>query len=78
FNSVASATARCGVGQVPDHSSLAHLYCEHPSGKMEIEHGWPPEDYFIAADRDASGTVHGHLENGDRGKFTNAPNCLTC
>ncbi|UQQ18421.1 DUF823 domain-containing adhesin [Salmonella sp. WGH-01] len=43
---------------MPDQSSLAHLYSEHPSGKMEIEHGWPTEDYFIAADSDASGTVH--------------------
>lgn len=78
FNSVASATAQCGVGQVPDQSSLAHLYSEHPSGKMEIEHGWPTEDYFIAADSDASGTVHVNLENGDSNKFTNQPNYLTC
>ncbi|MGL0119372.1 Immunoglobulin-like domain BIg-containing protein, partial [Salmonella enterica subsp. enterica] len=40
--------------------------------------GWPTEDYFIAADSDASGTVHVNLENGDSGKFTNAPNYLTC
>ncbi|WP_275548671.1 adhesion domain-containing protein, partial [Salmonella enterica] len=78
FNSVASATAQCGVGQVPDQSSLAHLYSEHPSGKMEIEHGWPTEDYFIAADSDASGTVHVNLANGDSNKFTNQPNYLTC
>ncbi|ECI7964421.1 hypothetical protein E2D61_09010 [Salmonella enterica subsp. enterica] len=78
FNSVASATAQCGVGQVPDQSSLAHLYSEHPSGKMESEHGWPTEDYFIAADSDASGTVHVNLANGDSNKFTNQPNYLTC
>ncbi|EIC9641009.1 hypothetical protein QYJ89_003833 [Salmonella enterica] len=78
FNSVASATAQCGVGQVPDQSSLAHLYSEHPGGKMESEHGWPTEDYFIAADNDASGTVHVNLENGDSDKFTNEPNYLTC
>lgn len=65
FNSVASATAQCGVGQVPDQSSLAHLYSEHAGGQMESEHGWPTEDYFIAADSDASGTVHVNLENGD-------------
>lgn len=41
FNSVASATAQCGVGQVPDQSSLAHLYSEHAGGQMESEHGWP-------------------------------------
>lgn len=78
FNSVASATAQCGVGQVPDQSSLAHLYSEHTGGKMESEHGWPTEDYFIAADSDASGTVHVNLENGDSGKFTDTPNYLTC
>ncbi|ECD1236283.1 exotoxin [Salmonella enterica subsp. enterica serovar Weltevreden] len=78
FNSVETATAQCGIGQVPDQSSLAHLYSEHPGGKMESEHGWPTEDYFIAADNDASGTVHVNLENGDSGKFTNAPNYLTC
>lgn len=78
FNSVETATAQCGTGQVPDQSSLAHLYSEHPGGKMESEHGWPTEDYFIAADNDASGTVHVNLENGDSGKFTNAPNYLTC
>lgn len=78
FNSVASATAQCGVGQVPDQSSLAHLYSEHAGGKMESEHGWPTEDYFIAADSDASGTVHVNLENGDSGKFTDTPNYLTC
>ncbi|EBX9477649.1 hypothetical protein DUA64_04555 [Salmonella enterica subsp. enterica serovar Abony] len=78
FNSVASATAQCGVGQVPDQSSLAHLYSEHAGGQMESEHGWPTEDYFIAADNDASGTVHVNLENGDSGKFTNQPNYLTC
>ncbi|WP_139770245.1 adhesion domain-containing protein, partial [Salmonella enterica] len=32
FNSVASATAQCGTGQVPDQSSLAHLYSEHAGG----------------------------------------------
>lgn len=78
FNSVASATAQCGVGQVPDQSSLAHLYSEHAGGQMESEHGWPTEDYFIAADSDASGTVHVNLENGDSGKFTDTPNYLTC
>lgn len=78
FNSVASATAQCGVGQVPDQSSLAHLYSEHTGGQMESEHGWPTEDYFIAADSDASGTVHVNLENGDSGKFTDTPNYLTC
>lgn len=78
FNSVASATAQCGVGQVPDQSSLAHLYSEHAGGQMESEHGWPTEDYFIAADNDASGTVHVNLENGDSGKFTDTPNYLTC
>ncbi|ECK9418877.1 hypothetical protein CFSAN000604_24225, partial [Salmonella enterica subsp. enterica serovar Paratyphi C str. CFSAN000604] len=36
------------------------------------------EDYFIAADSDASGTVHVNLENGDSGKFTDTPNYLTC
>ncbi|WP_146642193.1 adhesion domain-containing protein, partial [Salmonella enterica] len=76
FNSVASATAQCGVGQVPDQSSLAHLYSEHTGGQMESEHGWPTEDYFIAADSDASGTVHVNLENGDSGKFTDTPNYL--
>lgn len=55
FNSVASATAQCGVGQVPDQSSLAHLYSEHAGGQMESEHGWPTEDYFIAADSVALG-----------------------
>ncbi|EDT1456703.1 hypothetical protein CE894_001433 [Salmonella enterica subsp. enterica serovar Ramatgan] len=78
FNSVASATAQCGTGQVPDQSSLAHLYSEHAGGQIESEHGWPTEDYFIAADSDASGTVHVNLENGDSGKFTNEPNYLTC
>lgn len=78
FNSVASATAQCGTGQVPDQSSLAHLYSEHAGGQMESEHGWPTEDYFIAADSDASGTVHVNLENGDSGKFTDTPNYLTC
>lgn len=78
FNSVASATAQCGVGQVPDQSSLAHLYSEHAGGQMESEHGWPTEDYFIAADSDASGTVHVNLENGDSGKFTDTSNYLTC
>ncbi|EAO5659789.1 hypothetical protein GQT80_000776 [Salmonella enterica] len=72
------ATAQCGVGQVPDQSSLAHLYSEHAGGQMESEHGWPTEDYFIAADSDASGTVHVNLENGDSGKFTDTPNYLTC
>ncbi|ECP3569911.1 intimin-like inverse autotransporter SinH [Salmonella enterica] len=75
---MASATAQCGVGQVPDQSSLAHLYSEHAGGQMESEHGWPTEDYFIAADSDASGTVHVNLENGDSGKFTDTPNYLTC
>ncbi|EDS6428080.1 hypothetical protein XS46_003670, partial [Salmonella enterica subsp. enterica] len=78
FNSVASATAQCGTGQVPDQSSLAHLYSEHPGGQIESEHGWPTEEYFIAADSDASGTVHVNLANGDRGKFTNQPNYLAC
>lgn len=78
FNSVASATAQCGTGQVPDQSSLAHLYSEHAGGQIESEHGWPTEDYFIAADSDASGTVHVNLENGDSGKFANEPNYLTC
>ncbi|EID2562303.1 exotoxin [Salmonella enterica] len=78
FNSVASATAQCGTGQVPDQSSLAHLYSEHAGGQMESEHGWPTEDYYIAADSDASGTVHVNLENGDSGKFTDTPNYLTC
>ncbi|EBY6259676.1 hypothetical protein D5O62_12950 [Salmonella enterica subsp. enterica serovar Warnow] len=78
FNSVASATAQCGTGQVPDQSSLAHLYSEHAGGQIESEHGWPTEDYFIAADSDASGTVHINLENGDSGKFANEPNYLTC
>lgn len=78
FKTVAAATAQCGTGQVPDQSSLAHLYSEHAGGKMESEHGWPTEDYFIAADNDASGTVHVNLENGDSGKFTNEPNYLTC
>ncbi len=45
---------------------------------MEIEHGWPTEDYFIAADSDASGTVHVNPANGDSNKFTNQPNYLTC
>ncbi|EBV1218375.1 hypothetical protein DNW00_17190 [Salmonella enterica subsp. enterica serovar Neunkirchen] len=78
FNSVEKATAQCGIGQVPDQSSLAHLYSEHAGGKMESEHGWPTEDYYIAADSDASGTAHVNLENGDSGKFTNQPNYLTC
>ncbi|MEA7604751.1 DUF823 domain-containing adhesin, partial [Salmonella enterica subsp. enterica serovar Agona] len=42
------ATAQCGTGQVPDQSSLAHLYSEHAGGQMESEHGWPTEDYYIA------------------------------
>lgn len=78
FNSVEKATAQCGIGQVPDQSSLTHLYSEHAGGKMESEHGWPTEDYYIAADSDASGTAHVNLENGDSGKFTNQPNYLTC
>ncbi|EKF5619774.1 hypothetical protein OZQ94_002530 [Salmonella enterica subsp. enterica] len=78
FNSVDKATAQCGTGQVPDQSSLEHLYSENASGKMESEHGWPTSDFFIAADNDASGTVHVNLENGDSGKFTNEPNYLTC
>ncbi|WP_348257625.1 hypothetical protein, partial [Salmonella enterica] len=49
-----------------------------PCGKMEIEHGWPTEDYVIAADRDASWSVLVNLENGDSCKFTNAPNYMTC
>ncbi|RAN03430.1 hypothetical protein SE13_22655, partial [Salmonella enterica subsp. enterica serovar Thompson] len=60
----------CGVGQGPDQSSLAHLYSEHAGGQMESEHGWPTEDYFIAADSDASGTVNVNLEHGDSGAFT--------
>lgn len=78
FNSVDKATAQCGTGQVPDQSSLEHLYSENASGKMESEHGWPTSDFFIAADNDESGTVHVNLENGNSGKFTNQPNYLTC
>ncbi|TRR04185.1 hypothetical protein DNP55_25450, partial [Salmonella enterica subsp. enterica serovar Panama] len=37
FNSVASAPAQCGTGQVPDQSSLAPLYSEHAGGQRGSE-----------------------------------------
>ncbi|SUH02431.1 outer membrane protein RatA [Salmonella enterica subsp. enterica] len=43
FNSVEKATAQCGIGQVPDQSSLTHLYSEHAGGKMESEHAGQPK-----------------------------------
>ncbi|EHL3467989.1 hypothetical protein LAN87_001603 [Salmonella enterica] len=79
FNSVEAATAQCGTGEVPDQSSLDHLYSENSANAMETVHGWPTQKQaYITADTDGTQTIHVNLSNGDDGRFTNSANYLTC
>lgn len=76
FGSVADATEQCGTGQVPDTSSLTHLYNEHPTNQMKTEHGWPTGLHaYISADP-GTPSVNVSLANGDIGSGTS--NYLTC
>ncbi|MFP2832434.1 adhesion domain-containing protein [Citrobacter portucalensis] len=76
FSSVEAATSQCGTGQVPDTSSLTHLYGENPSNKMETDHGWPTgQQSYITAEAGAQ-PVNVSLENGNTGD--GGANYLTC
>lgn len=79
FNSVASATAQCGVGQVPDQSSLAHLYSEHTGGQMESEHGWPVagNKSWWAADREPNTGYYQFINLNSGGKGTASSSTAT-
>lgn len=79
FNSVASATAQCGVGQVPDQSSLAHLYSEHTGGQMESEHGWPVagNKSWWAADRAPNTGYYQFINLNSGGKGTASSSTAT-
>ncbi|KFC96458.1 RatA family protein [Leminorella grimontii ATCC 33999 = DSM 5078] len=80
FNSLDAAVSQCGVGQVPDVSSLENLYSANASNQMEIKYGWPTEGYdYLAADNDGSNFHHVDLSNGNESGFSGGqPNYLTC